>query len=167
MKASVLKNNTRTSPLESTQLLKNGNQIKKASWHESGLVLPLTSLIDAFSIIVIYLLIGTQSGGLEVGVPTKISLPVAESGTTIESAESIIRIIKGQYFINEDTAPVDASNLGEKLVELKNLATDKEKEFEILIQADQQMDFAQLDPVIRAGSEAGIQTLKFAVMPKQ
>lgn len=164
MRASVLKSNTRYSPLESAQFLKNGDaglSHKKGSM--LGHVLPLTSLIDAFSIIVIYLLIGTQSGGTEIGVPTKITLPVAEAGKMIEAVSSIVRIEEGKYFINE--TQVSESDLGQKLSQLKNDA--KEKEIEILIQADQKMDFAELDPLIRAGSEAGIQTLKFAVMPNK
>jgi biopolymer transport protein ExbD len=149
----------RNSPLDSLQSLKAGGEISKKKRSELALVLPLTSLIDAFSIIVIYLLIGTQTGAAEVQVGGQIQLPVAESGTGIETPAPIVRIEKGQYFINDELVP--SSRLGEKLVELKK------EDSEILIQADQAMNYADLDPLLRAGSEAGIQKLKFAVVPSK
>ena len=36
-----------------------------------------------------------------------------------------------------------------------------------MIQADNEMKYADLDPIIKAGSLAGIEKLKFAVVPKQ
>lgn len=162
MKDLFLKNSGQRSPLTEAQTLmrlgENGSGKKKMEIPS----LPLTSLIDAFSIIVIYLLIGTQSGGMEVTPRTDLKLPLAESGVTIEPSP-VVRIEKGVYFIDDEM--VSASQLGQRLYELKKKMKDDKTQ--ILVQADQMMTYASLDPLLRAGSEAGIQKIKFAVLPKR
>lgn len=131
---------------------------------ELGLALPLTSLIDAFSIIVIYLLIGTQNGnGIEVKTSKGINLPMASQGTSLTKETAILKIDKGSYYLNDKV--VSARSLTEKLSEFKK--NSKEKDVELLIQADTEMQFSDLDPLIKAGSLAGIEKLKFAVVPEQ
>jgi len=162
MQASFLKKAIVESPLTQAQILGNkGQQGKKIL--ELAPILPLTSLIDAFCIIVIYLLIGTQSGGAEMGVPAHMSLPTAETGIAAEDS-TIVRIQNGQYFINDK--PVAVANLGAQLYALKT-SLGKGDDMQIIIQADQKMNYADLDPLIKAGSEARIQKLKFAVMPNK
>jgi biopolymer transport protein ExbD len=161
MKMAVMDKTTRTSPLAQAQFLKPGAKSSKHGRHDLALALPLTSLIDAFSIIVIYLLIGTQSGALETTVPNNLKLPMAEAGQTIEGESLNVRIEKGIYFINDK--PVAMNQLGQKLVEAKKASGNDN--IQVVIQADTKMDYADLDPLLRAGSEAGLQKLKFAVMP--
>jgi len=153
---------TARSPLMEAQFL--GGMAKssgKKSKKTLDVLLPLTSLIDAFSIIVIYLLIGTQGGGLEADIPSQLSLPTAEAGVIIESETPTVRIVKGSYFINDKK--VATQDLAQRLADLKK--NNSKDAIEILIQADQAMDYADLDPLLRAGSAAGIQKLKFAVVP--
>lgn len=139
----------------------NASLEKSASAH--AVALPLTSLIDAFSIIVIYLLIGTQTGGIDSDIPNRMTLPVAESGTQILHEAPTVRIENGRYFIDDQEVAVH--QLGARLAQLKgNLEAEKA---ELIIQGDKKMTYASLDPLIRAGSEAGIQKLKFAVTPEQ
>lgn len=133
---------------------------KKVSLRNLAQALPLTSLIDAFSIIVIYLLIGTQSGGIETPV-NSLQLPVAVNSQGLEKTVAILRIQNSQLFLNE--IPVTLQNLGQKLTDLKNNSADKN--IELMVQADQNMQYADLDPLIKAGSLAGIEKLKFAVLP--
>lgn len=147
------------SPLSEVQTLGTKGKSGKRHLLESP-ILPLTSLIDAFCIIVIYLLIGTQSGGTEINLPMGISLPSAESGIMLEESP-IVRIEKGQYFINDKQ--VAMKSLGAALYELKTSL--KKNDLQLIVQADVQMDYADLDPLIKSASEAGIQKLKFAVMP--
>ncbi len=166
MKKSAMTVNSRKSILDSTQTLKYGGV--KPSHHkpELALALPLTSLIDAFSIIVIYLLIGTQSGPFETPTSKDIRLPIAENGTAVDKETPILKIEKGVYFLNNKMVKV--TDLGARLVEMskeQKRKGPKEATGEIMIQADQAMDYAALDPILRAGSEAGIQKLKFAVLP--
>lgn len=141
--------------------MKNGADAESGP-RELTTMLPLTSLIDAFVIIVIYLLIGTQSGGVETKLPSQMQLPVAQSGSSVEVAP-IVRIEKGVYFVDEK--PVRAADLGRKLYELKKtIPADKA---EVLVQADKAMTYAMLDPILRASSQAGLNKLKFAVIPQK
>jgi biopolymer transport protein ExbD len=152
------------SPLSDLQLLKQGAQRTGKAKSDGAVLLPLTSLIDAFSIIVIYLLIGTQGGGLEKDLPTQIKLPVADASQIISTEIPTIRILNGKYYINDKL--VSSQALGTALNEVRK-SFPEQQSAELLIQADQAMDYADLDPILRAGSEAGIQKLKFAVLPKQ
>lgn len=152
--------NTARSPLKEAQWI--GTQGGGARRKKHGnVLLPLTSLIDAFSIIVIYLLIGTQGGGMEVDLPTQVQLPIAESGQMIDAELPTVRIEKGNYYINDRRVPVET--LANSLAQLKNKSA--KDGVEILIQADKAMDYSELDPLLRAGAAAGIQKLKFAVIP--
>ncbi len=160
MKTSFLNQNQRRSPLLEAQKL-NQKSVKKVGVKELAQVLPLTSLIDAFSIIVIYLLIGTQSGGLETPL-AKVNLPIATNSATVESQSAILKFEKNKYYLNDEL--VDARNLASKLSQLKNQSQNKQP-IELMIQADQRIQYAQLDPVIKAGALAGIEKLKFAVLP--
>lgn len=162
MKPTFLKTSTRRSPLSEIQNL-NGKARKKTAFaKELALALPLTSLIDAFSIIVIYLLIGTQNSGFENQIPHKMNLPMADHSQTVEKMLPILKIEKGQYFLND--RPVAQRDLGNQLAELKKQA-DAATGAELLIQADQEMNYEDLDPLLRASSEAGIAKMKFAVVP--
>lgn len=157
-----LKNSARRSPLQEMRTLAQTGSRDGQRSSQLAPLLPLTSLIDAFSIIVIYLLVGTQNGGMDMSVPNRLKLPIAESGVLVEPAP-IVRIEKGLYFIDDEL--VNASELGRRLSELKQKLQDDRTQ--ILVQADQTMSYAALDPLLKAGSEAGIQKIKFAVLPKQ
>lgn len=148
----------RRSPLQQAQSLKG--ESKNARVKELGLALPLTSLIDAFCIIVIYLLIGTQSTGIETKVPGQLQLPTAENAQSVEKETATLRIEKGNYFLNNQA--IGRSLLSSKLSQLKKSSTEA---VELLIQADTEMAYADLDPLIKAGAEAGIEKLRFAVIP--
>lgn len=162
MRASFVKKSIAHSPLAEAQtLVANGKSTKKRS--ELAPILPLTSLIDAFCIIVIYLLIGTQTSGTEMNVPSQMVLPSAESGIAVETSP-VVRIDKGQYFLNDQ--PVALSALSSQLYQLKS-ALPAGQDMQVIVQADQKMDYADLDPLIKSTSQAGVQKLKFAVMPIQ
>jgi biopolymer transport protein ExbD len=161
LKSSPLMGNRKSNmvgPLTKMSAGLNGSA--KSSHSMMATVLPLTSLIDAFSIIVIYLLIGTQSGGIDSNLSKTISLPLAQEGAEIREESAVVRIENGIYYINEQ--PVAADQLGSHLASLKKSSGE---DLSIIIQADQKMNYAWLDPLLRAGSEAGVQKLKFAVAP--
>lgn len=163
MQSSLLNVSTRRSPLSDVQTMHKGRKKSKGHGRELGLALPLTSLIDAFSIIVIYLLIGTQSGnGIETKIANNMTLPAASQSVGVDKEMPILRIQKGRYFLNDK--PVAAKALTEQLTALKKDA--KDSKVELMIQADQDMSYVDLDPLLKAGSLAGIEKLKFAVMPE-
>lgn len=136
-----------------------GKARKRNVFRELALALPLTSLIDAFSIIVIYLLIGTQSGSFEVKVGP-VQLPTADHSMSVDKEIPVLRIQKKEFYINDQK--IASSQLQQKLVDLKK--NSKEKDVEIMVQADQNMSFDELDPLIKAGSLAGIEKFRFAVI---
>lgn len=145
------------------QNLKPGMKGKKRGAAALALALPLTSLIDAFSIIVIYLLIGTQNSGMESTIPTKMTLPTASHSVSIDKEIPTLTIQKGTYRLNDVVVSVKA--LTQKLTELK--ATLPKDASELLVQADQEMKFQDLDPLLKAGSLSGFEKMKFAVVPAQ
>jgi biopolymer transport protein ExbD len=149
------------SPLKEVQQLKgSSSNVKTSLSRDLAIALPLTSLIDAFSIIVIYLLIGTQSSAVEVPAAL-LNLPVASYGQSIDKVVPVLRIQKGSYFLND--RPIYSQNLIQELSELKkNSIAEK---IDLIVQADQNMPYTELDPLIKAGSLAGIEKLKFAVVP--
>ena len=146
-----------------------GNK-KSGMGREMAIALPLTSLIDAFSIIVIYLLIGTQGGGIESKVPSHFNLPLAQYSQTLMEETPILRIEKGRYFLNDEA--ISLNNLGDKLQKLQKaqaLKNNSEAPIKkaLMVQADTEMKYADLDPLLKAGSQAGIEQLKFAVVPSR
>ena len=94
--SSFLQTNNKRSPLQETQVLGAGAKKKSPMRREMAIALPLTSLIDAFSIIVIYLLIGTQNSGIEANIPSQLSLPQASHSQGVEKETAILRIEKGK-----------------------------------------------------------------------
>jgi biopolymer transport protein ExbD len=154
---SQMNSSQKRSPLLEAQRM-SGKAGKKVTIREMVQALPLTSLIDAFSIIVIYLLIGTQSGGLETAVPS-MELPSAYNSQSVTKVSAILRIQNNHFFL--DDVPIKYKNLSQKLSELKK----NSKNFELMVQADQELKYAEIDPLIKAGSLAGIEKLKFAVLP--
>ena len=149
----------RVSPIQQAMSLKKSGK-KKSHGANMEIALPLTSLIDAFCIIVIYLLIGTQSTGVETQISKGINLPQAVGGSTVDKEIATLRIEKGNYFLDEKQ--VTLGNLAQKLSELKKASKDP---VELMVQADTLMEYSDLDPLLKAGSEAGIEKLRFAVIP--
>ena len=127
--------------------------------------LMLTSLIDAFSILVVYLLMFFSSAGEMTYVSSDIDLPKA---TVIERLDrySIIQIKKQGYFVEEKQLHPD--HLVSYLVKLKqrlNSSSDNSDQREtVTIQADRAVKYSRLSPVIQACGHAGFSHIKFAVL---
>ena len=132
-----------------------------------GATLMLTSLIDAFSILVVYLLMFFSNTGAMTYVNSEIELPKA---STLERLDrySIIQIKKEGYFIEEKR--IEEANLLPFLVDLKkslvqNIHTNDTSQSEtITIQADKKIKYSQLSSIIQACSHAGFSEIKFAVL---
>ncbi|MCZ0933254.1 MAG: biopolymer transporter ExbD [Oligoflexia bacterium] len=145
-------------------LRSKGNPVKKK---RGAAVLMLTSLIDAFSILVVYLLMFFSSTGEMTYVSSDIDLPKAN---VIERLDrySIIQIKKEGYFV-EDTE-LKADDLVSYLVDLKKQLNGNhsnqvgDQKDTITIQADKTVKYSRLSPVIQACSHAGFSNIKFAVL---
>jgi biopolymer transport protein ExbD len=151
---------TKPSMLQSASILKAKNKSKSSSMA----VLSLTSLVDVFTIFVIYLLVNTSETQTIIQADDKIKLPSA-SQTTIVDSGVVIKVINGSYYIDEKA--FTSSNIARELDQrLRNLRAEKGEETpgELVIQADQNSPYDQINPLMIAGSEAGYTKIKMAAL---
>lgn len=153
-----------TSPLLGTSILKPSRQKKNRTL---AAALTLTSLIDAFTIMVLYLLVAGS------GTPSQLelkgeqrNLPVATQDTPIDGG-TVVRIDGDKYFV--DGREIRLSQVAEALrqIQLKFKPSALSPQASLVIQADKQADFAKLTPIIRAGSISGFNKFKFAVIHEE
>ena len=152
-----------TSAFTGTLGFRNQSMRKK----RGAATLMLTSLIDAFSILVVYLLMFFSSTGEMTYVSSDIELPKANLIERLDRY-SIIQIKKTGYFV-EDTE-LKSEDIVSYLVDLKKKLNEKHSQSKaeqtetITIQADKTVPYDRLSPVIQACSHAGFSNIKFAVL---
>lgn len=161
MKRSLLYNH-------STSLLENQSVLKpKAS--RSGKILAatlvLTSLVDAFSILVIYLMVNTTSG-LNVDLADGIQLPQALQTEMIDAGLLVQITSKGILVENQE---VDLENLSALLQQTQAQLKEQDdpRASKLILQADKESDFDRINPVLLAGTQNGFETIVFAVLQKE
>lgn len=125
--------------------------------------LVLTSLVDVFSIMLLYLLVQNSGNGSTIELQKLENLPSATKTEALHQG-TLVRVEDGRYFL--DDQPVDQVGLAQKLQELKARlgSGGGDASQALIIQADRAVDFASLTPVIRAGSISGFNKFKFAVL---
>ncbi len=124
--------------------------------------LMLTSLVDAFSILVIFLIMNNATSSEALNIGNKVTLPTVSEGSLIQEGITV-RVEDGKFMV-EDVA-IAKSNLIATLKKLNDGATAGKKEGLIIV-ADRGLDYEDLSPVILAGSQAGFTKFKFAVIRK-
>lgn len=124
--------------------------------------LMLTSLVDAFSILVIFLIMNHSTSQDVVNLGEKIVLPKAEESQLINQG-IVVRVEEGKFLVEEK--PVDLGQLAAEL-KARNESADVAKKDGLIIVADRNLDYESLSPVILAGSNAGFTKFKFAVIKK-
>lgn len=151
----ILDNTKIKSPLESHSVLnpKAGNSKRSLV---SALI--LTSLVDAFSILVIYLLVTTTGGNEQVKISGKVNLPTAAT-SDLAGQSLTIRIQNKQFSIDDKVL-----NLNQVMDYLLAQTNSKDAAKSILIEADKSMSFETLSPVLMAAGKAGFVKVQFAVM---
>jgi biopolymer transport protein ExbD len=158
------KSNSRTSPLLQGSVLKPMGKKSKKSLAQ---VLVLTSLVDAFTIILLYLLVagtGTPSQ-LQLTADQK-NLPVASQAQPLD-AGTIIRVENGKYFIEGRELAINQVAEALRKIRMSFVPSSIQPQASLVIQANKQLDFSQLTPVIRAGSISGFSQFKFAVIQEE
>jgi len=128
--------------------------------------LNLTALIDTFSILVIFLLTIFNGDAQNLNMTSKIVIPTA-TRSELMTMGTVVRIEGHQYFIDEQNVAYE--KLVEKLVQIRQSKSNEAEDIKtsLIIQADRQLSFQELSPVIRAGGQAGFNQYKFAVIPVQ
>lgn len=125
--------------------------------------LMLTSLVDAFSILVIFLIMNHASSQDSLDFDNKkLTLPRAEQSQVI--LNGIVVRIEGSDLI-VDSKSVSLQELASQL-EASKSEIDAKKDGLIIV-ADRKLDFEALSPVISVGSQAGFSKFKFVVERKE
>ena len=130
------------------------SRVKKSL--SSGLT--LTSLVDCFTILVVYLLLATSIGVDELKMNSQIVLPSSRNSEE-KSAGVQLQSVNGQYLL--DNKPVEYADLYSALKQLK------EKNDAIVIIADRKQKYDQLNPLILTSLNAGYSNIRFAVQREE
>lgn len=127
----------------------------------------LTALIDAFSILVIFLLMNFSSTGEIMFINKNMELPSASKGEVLEQ-NTIVKVENGQLFV--EGQPVTQEDLMASLLSLRTKwnETHQGEEFPgiITVQADRRAKYENLNSLIVAMSQAGFSDIRFAVLLK-
>jgi biopolymer transport protein ExbD len=123
----------------------------------------LTSLVDCFAIILIYLLMATSFGEIDLTVPKGMQMPQAVKTQSLVD-NTVVLISENTYSIAGRIFAL--SQLAE---EFKRLHDEKAKTTDvskaaIVIQADKNISYGQINPVVLAGLQAGFSEVQFAVL---
>lgn len=159
---SILENSALESPLESASTLN-----PKGGRYKKGLVqsLMLTSLVDAFSILVVYLLMSYSSTGEIMYISKDLVLPMAQNADILDR-QIIIKFEDGKYFIEDEV--VEKKDLFAHLLRMKTAFKEKypelDSENKVIIQADKNDKFIDLNMIVHASAQAGFEEVKFAVV---
>lgn len=140
--------------------------------------LQLTAMIDIFSLIVIFLILGTVMGGVEVTLPADMTIPQSYSKESLESAPQVIvqdsevtfEVLKLKVPMAVFTNP-NAPELEEVRSQLKNYVAslpDTSRTSGILLNviADQKTPYQKIFDVVRVFRESGFEALLFVTSSK-
>lgn len=153
-----------------TKVLKNSNVLVGVTESQTRLAdkknrtrknlmfsLSLTSLIDAFSILVIFLLSQAGQDAPQMNL-TGMTLPTANISDAIAQGR-VVRVL------GKDIMVEDKKILPDQLTQVFLDMKKDHPEDSIIIQADKKLSFSQLNPIMLAAAQAGVEKFQFAVMP--
>jgi biopolymer transport protein ExbD len=157
---SPLKRTLLQSPLKQQSTLRPTNGRRRRTMFAS---LMLTSLVDAFSILVIFLIMNTSANQDTLDVDMqKMALPKATNSQLI--MEGVTVRIEGNSF-EVDKKPVRKDQLVATLKQIYATSPAAKKDGLIIV-ADKNLGYEELNPVLLAGSQSGFSKFKFAVIKK-
>jgi biopolymer transport protein ExbD len=127
----------------------------------------LTALIDAFSILVIFLLMNFSSTGEILFMSKNMELPKAALGEVLERTP-VVKVDDGKMYLEDKEVTMDG--LVAELLELRKnwqeLHPSEEYPGVLTIQADRRVKYDQLSPIVQASNHAGFSDIKFAIVMK-
>lgn len=137
--------------------------------HKRNIVadLLLTALIDAFSILVIFLLMSFSSTGEILYMGKNMELPKAAKGEALER-HPVIKLDQGKIFVEEKEITQDqlVATLLQLREKFKETRPNEEFPGILTIQGDRRLKYEALNSVVLASSQAGFSDIKFAVVMK-
>jgi biopolymer transport protein ExbD len=127
----------------------------------------LTALIDAFSILVIFLLMSFSSAGDILLVGKGQELPKASLASSLER-NPVVKLEEGKIYL--ESQEVTQDDLVGALLALRKTHTELHPGEEypgiLMIQGDRRLKYEQLNQIILAASHAGFSDIRFAVLMK-
>lgn len=159
MRRSLLYNPSALTALEGQSCIKPRSERSSRGLYATLL---LTPLVDAFSILVIYLMVSTTSS-VDIDINQDIQLPEASYSSVIESG-TLVQLSGKDFLIDEQK--IGASDLLDYLTRLhetlKKASDPKAKK--LIVQADRSENFETLNPLVMAGTQSGFEEIVFAVI---
>lgn len=128
--------------------------------------LVLTSLVDAFSILVIYLLVNTSATNESLEITKGMELPLASQSESLE-AGLVVKIENNKYIIEEQEVSLDDMNHTLSQIHDELIAQSDRRVGHLIIQADKSTPYDLLNPLVTAGSVSGFKKIKFAVLHEE
>lgn len=127
----------------------------------------LTALIDAFSILVIFLLMSFSSSGELLTLGKGMELPKAGLGVNLER-HPVIKLEENRIFIEDKE--IKESDLVAEMMKLreqyKELHPNEEYPGIVTIQADRRVKYEKMNSIVVASGNAGFSDIKFAILMK-
>lgn len=131
-----------------------------------GFSLNLTTLIDAFCILVIFLLSNMSEQTANINIAKNMKLPEAAQGELLDAAV-IVQIYPNEVMI--DKQKLKPQEAAAYLTQIRARATDTKKDAKkqdsLMIQADKNSNFEEVGAILRAASQSGFSKIVFAVWP--
>ncbi len=164
IKQNVISNTALSSPILTASFLNpQGKRWKKGLAAD----LLLTALIDAFSILVIFLLMNFSSNGEILFMSKDMQLPKAARGDVLDR-NPVVKVEDGKVTLEDKV--LTAEGLIQELLNLrksyKETHAGEEIPSTITVQADRRTKYEALNQVVLACAHAGFSDLKFAVVMK-
>jgi len=165
MVQSVLQTTAMQSELASVSVLG-----PRHSKHKRSLAadLLLTALIDAFSILVIFLLMNFSSNGEILFINKGVELPKAAQAEILDRTP-VIKIDENQIYL-ENTLLANGDALFQALLAIKTKFAQEHPGDEsmsmVTVQADRRIKYQFLNQVVVACAQAGFSDIRFAVLMK-
>lgn len=125
--------------------------------------LMLTSLVDAFSILVIFLLMNTSNSYQEFEIKSLNGLPNATNSDRLKKGV-VLNIENGTYRINGNVIGMNQLTEALRTEKAKLEQGQLIKKVDLIIQATKAIDYNLLSPILVAASEAQFQNYKLAVI---
>ncbi|MCE3010210.1 MAG: biopolymer transporter ExbD [Proteobacteria bacterium] len=164
LKTSVLGHSALVSSIGEASILNPQGEAKKRNVIADLL---LTALIDAFSILVIFLLMSFSSTGELLFMGKNMELPKAAQGIVLERS-AVVKVDQGKIYVEDQE--VSPEQLTGALLEIRKKfqETRPGEEFpaQITVQADRRVKYEMLNSIVLASSQAGISDIKFAIIMK-
>lgn len=160
------------SPLQRESLISNGATLlggRKSGRSKKALAatLMLTSLVDTFSVLVIYLLVNFSTAEEMLYLNKGMELPAAAQTEELKR-NVVVKVSEDKLFIEEEE--IKNRELVKRLLEMKKnwekYYPDTEFTGALTIQADRRQSYGLLSRVVQAGGHAGYSDINFAVIRK-